>query len=64
MSRRVELNRELKNRCIKTKKVSITRGVVLSEGKFHVSKDAWNEKKIVLQEASNVKKTKIKEKAY
>ena len=33
----IELNRELKNRCIKTKKVSITRGVVLSEGKFHVS---------------------------
>ena len=63
MSRRVELNRELKNRCIKTKKVSITRGVVLSEGKFHVSQDSWNEK-IVLQEASNVKKSKIKEKAY
>ena len=36
MSRRVELNRELKNRCIKTKQVSITRGIVLSEGKFHV----------------------------
>ena len=27
------------------------------------SQDAWNEK-IVLQEASNVKKSKIKEKAY